>query len=163
MAAILQHTPSWVWVLLAFLVFRGVKSMRGGTTKIHRLAIVPVIFTLWGLYGLAAQPATSWLAWLSGILLGLAIGFVLARRSTITADRTHGTITLPGSPVPLVLMLLVFIVKFWLGFELAMHAASPGSPYLMVAASVSGAVAGIFAGRFLVYVQACRHQDGVAR
>lgn len=166
MTAILQHTPSWVWVLLAFLVFRGVQSMRGGTTKIYRLAIVPVIFTLWGLYGLITQPTMNWLAcsaWLAGVLLGLASGFAMARRSAMTADRIHGTITLPGSPVPLMLMLLIFIVKFWLGFALATHATPPDSPYPILAALVSGLVAGIFVGRFSAYVQAIRHQDSVSR
>ena len=42
--AILSHTPSWVWVLLAFLVYRGVIAMRPRDVSPSRSLIIPVIF-----------------------------------------------------------------------------------------------------------------------
>jgi len=39
---ILSHTPIWVWVILAYLITRGVAAMRPGQTSLRRLAIVPL-------------------------------------------------------------------------------------------------------------------------
>jgi hypothetical protein len=38
---ILIHTPVWVWALLAFLVWQGIKAMQPRTTPIWRALIVP--------------------------------------------------------------------------------------------------------------------------
>lgn len=45
---ILLGTPTWVWVLLAVLVSRGMKAMKGGTAPLSKLGIVPAIFAGWG-------------------------------------------------------------------------------------------------------------------
>ncbi|MDP9152624.1 DUF6622 family protein [Caballeronia sordidicola] len=157
--AILHGTPVWVWILLAYLLSRGFKAMKGGTAPLTKLAIVPVIFTGWGLLNLFKEPAAGWntgLAWVLGAVFGIGIGVVLARRSGMTVDRALKTVTLPGSVVPLVLMLLTFVSKFWLGVELAVMHAGPDSMYVVLGGLVSGLVAGIFAGRFLMYCLAFR-------
>jgi hypothetical protein len=47
--AIVRGTPLWVWLLLAYLLSRGLKALKGGTTPLSKLAIVPVVFAVWGL------------------------------------------------------------------------------------------------------------------
>jgi len=39
---ILIHTPPWVWILLAYLVWQGIKAMQPRTVPIWRALIVPV-------------------------------------------------------------------------------------------------------------------------
>jgi hypothetical protein len=51
---ILIHTPVWVWPLLAYLVWMGIKAMRPRTTAVQRSLIVPAIFIIWGLSGLVS-------------------------------------------------------------------------------------------------------------
>ena len=46
---ILIHTPPWVWILLAYLVFQGIKAMQPRKTPIWRALIVPVVFIAWGI------------------------------------------------------------------------------------------------------------------
>ncbi len=41
LATILSSTSTWVWILLAVLVSRGMKALKGGTAPIGKLAIVP--------------------------------------------------------------------------------------------------------------------------
>jgi hypothetical protein len=152
--AILSGTPVWVWVLLAFLVSRGLKALKGGTAPLSKLAIVPVVFTGWGIMHLIHEPSANWhtaLAWIIGAALGLAVGVALAQSGGMTVDREAGTVTLPGSAVPLVLILLTFASKFWLGVELATTHAGADSMFVLLDGLVSGVTAGIFAGRFLVY------------
>ncbi len=76
---------------------------------------------------------------------------MLAQRSGMSVDRVARTVTLPGSVVPLVLILVTFAMKFWLGFELATTHVSVDSGYVVLSALVSGVTAGIFTGRFAMY------------
>lgn len=51
-ADMVEGTPIWVWVLLVYLIVRGVKATKAGTTRFWRLLIIPLLFTTIGLYGL---------------------------------------------------------------------------------------------------------------
>ncbi|RFU49583.1 DUF6622 family protein [Paraburkholderia sp. DHOC27] len=155
LATILHGTPIWVWVLLVVLLSRGIKALKSGTTPLAKLAVVPIIFAVWGIVHLAADPSTGWptpLAWVAGALAGIVGGVVLARRTRFIVDPVANTVMLPGSMVPLVLIVVTFATKFWLGVELATATAStPVLTYLVIEAAVSGIVAGIFGGRFFTY------------
>jgi hypothetical protein len=157
---ILLGTPTWVWVLLAVLVSRGMMAMKGGTAPLSKLGIVPAVFAGWGFLHLMSDPATGWdtaLMWMAGGALGLGLGAAIAKRSGLTVDRIRRTVTLPGSMVPLVLILLTFAMKFWIGFELATAThIGVDSTFVVLNGLVSGVVAGIFAGRFLIYWLALR-------
>jgi hypothetical protein len=41
MQQIVTNTPVWVWVLLAYLLFIGVRALRPATTPLWRIAIMP--------------------------------------------------------------------------------------------------------------------------
>ena len=157
---IVLGTPTWVWVLLAVLVSRGMKALKGGTAPLSKLGIVPAVFAGWGLLHLLSGPSAGWdtaLMWVAGGAAGVGVGAAIAQRSGMTVDRVRRTVTLPGSAVPLVLILLTFAMKFWIGFELATTAQiGVDSIFVELSGLVSGMVAGIFAGRFLIYWLALR-------
>lgn len=157
---ILLGTPTWVWILLAVLVSRGMKAMKSGTAPLSKLGIVPAVFAVWGLLHVLSDPAAGWdtaLMWVAGGAMGVGVGAAIARKSGLTVDRTARTVTLPGSAVPLALILLTFAMKFWIGFELATAThIGVDSTFIVLNGLVSGIVAGIFAGRFLIYWLALR-------
>ena len=49
-SGILTHTPVWVYVLLVFLISRGIKARKPATVALEKLAIIPAIFLIWDLY-----------------------------------------------------------------------------------------------------------------
>jgi hypothetical protein len=158
LAAILHGTPIWVWVLLAFLLSRGFKAMNSGAAPLPRLAIVPLVFAVWGIAHLVTDPLTGWadaIVWVVAALAGVAAGVFIASRTRFIVDPVANTVMLPGSMLPLALIVITFAAKFWLGVELATATslASLGT-YMLISAAVSGAVAGMFAGRFLTYWRA---------
>ena len=64
---ILTHTPLWVFALLAYLVWQGIRSLRPRTTPIWRLLIVPAVFIAMGLSRIVSGSETGpWplLTWL---------------------------------------------------------------------------------------------------
>ncbi|BAN25226.1 putative uncharacterized protein [Caballeronia insecticola] len=142
------------------LVARGMQALKGGTTPLAKRGLMPAVFAGWGVLHLLTERAAGWdtaMMWIVGAALGACIGAALAKKSGMTVDRARRTVTLPGSAIPLVLILVTFAMKFWIGFELATATnIGPDSMYIVLNGLVSGTVAGIFAGRFLIYWLALR-------
>jgi len=146
---ILAHVPTWVWAILAFIVVMGIKQSRDQSMSRGRLLILPVVwvaFGFWGVettFGLNAAPLLAWVA-------GLAASLALVRRSGWPGGAyAEGTrYFVPGSWMPMALMLTIFCAKFALGMGLAIN---PGLAHQAPAAigfsALFGALSGAFLGR----------------
>jgi hypothetical protein len=158
LAQIVHGTPVWVWVLLVVLLSRGLKALNSHTASLARLAIVPLIFAGWGILHLLSNPLTGWssvIVWVAGALVGIAAGVVIAKRSRFIVDPIAKTVMVPGSAVPLLLMIAAFASEFWVGVQLAVATSITAlGMYTLIGATVSGIVAGVFAGRFITYWRA---------
>lgn len=147
--AILGHTPLWVWFLLAFLVYRGVAAMRPRDVSPSRGLIIPVVFFVWGGAGLFAatdSPVLNIALFLGVFLAGLAIGRALTSLSPAPRfSHATGLMTMPGSPVTLILVGLAFAAKYAGGVALAL---SPDIAARAEISSVMAASGGLFAGIF---------------
>jgi hypothetical protein len=147
MLVILTHTPWWAWALCALLVARGVPALRTRTVPVVRLLIVPAVFMTWGIGSLAVRSAGSPVlaaAWFACAVAGVAIGWQTTRLDGVRIDRVAGRVTLPGSVVPLVRNLSIFLVKYALGVAAALAPAWRGDIALW-SIGVSGLSAGYFA------------------
>ncbi|MEN4950601.1 DUF6622 family protein [Stenotrophomonas sp. TWI819] len=157
---LVSNTPVWVWAILILLVTRGVAAMKPGETSLTKLAIVPALFTAWGIWSLGHRFGASWEAWgewLVGIAAGMGLGWLLLRRATLTLNAASGTLWRSADYSLLPLLLVTFAVKY--GFEVALSV----SPSLNVDAGfraayllLSGAFTGIFIGKYLRYLRASR-------
>lgn len=110
----LAHTPPYVFVLLAYVVWRGVLSLQTRQQAVWRLLIVPGLFTTTGLLLLVLRPSGEILpvmAWLLGLAVFFPLGLVTGPR-LLAVDRGRGGVTRAGSPVPLVRNLLVFGAQY---------------------------------------------------
>ncbi len=145
--AILVHTPWWAWALCALLVARGVPALRTRTVPAVRLLIVPAVFMAWGIGNLAMRSAGSpalAVAWFACAAAGIAIGWQTTRLDGMRIDRAAGRVTLPGSVVPLVRNLTIFVVKYALGVAAAL-APDWRADIALWSIGVSGLSAGYFA------------------
>jgi len=147
-AAVIANTPIWVWVLLAFLLSRGVVALRERQIQPGRALVVPIVFLVWGLAGLVQSHGLGFD--LALFVVGLAAGLLGGRALAVltTPPRLSletGTMSLPGSSIPLVLIIVSFAVKYVAAVALAVNA---GSPAHALIASASALVGGVFAGLF---------------
>ncbi|GAB2888531.1 hypothetical protein LSG25_08675 [Paralcaligenes sp. KSB-10] len=157
---IVSGTPAWVWVLLVYLIIRGIKATKTTVMQFWRLLIIPLVFTIWGLAGLLTTlrfTAFSTGTWIVAIIVGCYLGGLAARGVAIRANKSRGLIELPGSPFTLVLILAIFAAKYVLGYQSAIDpAAAQSSLYVFFDAGISGLVAGLFIGRVWNYYQKYR-------
>jgi len=149
---IIAGTPVWVWVLFAFLMFLGIRALRPATSPLWRVAILPSVFFVWGLYNLVALYGLTLqraLPWAAALLVGTLVGMRIAGRQPIRADKTRHLVHSSGGPLTLVLILLIFSIKYVFGF---LHATQPGSfiepRFWLSELALSGVLAGMFIGRF---------------
>ena len=144
---ILTHTPVWVFVLLAYLIWQGLQALRPRTQAVWRMLIVPLVFFLMGLSRLvlardhASEPL---LAWFAALVLFAALGLFNGPR-LLAVDRDKGLVTRPGSVGPLLRNLTVFSLQYGVAVATAMKL-EPHAAVAIIGHAVSGASAGYFSG-----------------
>ncbi|MBL8389491.1 MAG: hypothetical protein JNK17_14860 [Hydrogenophaga sp.] len=151
---IVARTPRWVWGLLAALTLLGVTQLRTRRLPLRR-AVAPAIgLALFSLFSLGKDLAgTPWLA--PGLLVWLAAFGSLMLAATRSGPRPGTTydplsrrFVVPGSVLPLLTILAIFLLKYAVGVELAMQPSlrlEPGFALLLCAGY--GALTGYFAAR----------------
>lgn len=146
---ILTHTPRWVFVLLIALIALGARQMTSQRVSMKRVAVLPLAMMGLGLLGVVTafpQQPSALLGWALG--LAGAAATVLSRPlpAGTQFDRSSHTFAVPGSGVPLALMMAIFFTKYAVGVTVAMQPALAG--HLGFAAGV-GTLYGLFSGVFL--------------
>lgn len=149
---ILRSTPTWVWGLLGGLLALGASQLRGRTASLARVSLMPIamtIFSVWGTFtalGSSGRLGEAVAVW----VLAAAVAFALLApgRANASYDPARRTFTLPGSVVPLLLIVGIFLVKYFVGVELAMAPRLvQDTQYALTVAALYGAFTGIFVGR----------------
>ena len=140
---VLIHTPLWVFALLAYLVWQGIKAMQPRTTAIWRALIVPVVFIVLGLSRLSFGNIVPLVAWIAGALVLLPVGILTPRPFEV--DHETGLIKRPGSVFPLIRNILVFGLQYTVTVLAAIHA-DDHAIGAIVGRALSGATSGYFIG-----------------
>ena len=160
----LAHTPPYVFVLLAYLVWQGVLSLWTRRRAVWRMLIVPGFFIATGLLLLVLRPSGGILpmaAWFLGLAAFVPLGLVTGPR-LLAVDRGKGRVTLAGSPVPLVRNLLVFAAQYAIAVAFVRHPEARTS--LVVAGhAVSGTSMGYFIGWTIAFRRLYRATQDAAR
>mgnify|MGYP003584009648 CR=1 FL=1 len=150
---ILQHTPTWVFGLFLALLALGSRQLFPTQAGLRRMAIMPLAMAGLSAYGLVSAfggAASAVAAW--ALAAAAALAWVLSRPlpAGVRFDRGEMRFSLPGSPVPLLLMMGIFLSKYAVGVLLAMHPQmAHHSGFALSMSALYGAFAGLFLGRSL--------------
>lgn len=151
----LKATPWWIYILFGYLISVGVRALNPRVLSINKMFILPLILGAWSIYSLFSDLRYWWelLVWASAILVGFLIGLKLVRSlKKMKVDKKKLLVHIQGSYQLLVLIVVVFIVKYFFGYFKATHPfVSLGMHLLGVLAS--GAVTGIFFGRLVGFIR----------
>jgi hypothetical protein len=146
---ILQHTPVWVWVALTVLVALGLWQTRDREMTLLRITVLPLVLIALSLSGVLNAFGHFPIAlggWAAGVGAAQIFGrqFVAVRGARWSAET--GLLHVPGSWLPLALIVGLFCVKYFAGASLALH------PALAVDTNFAGLCSlayGSFSGLFL--------------
>lgn len=145
----IKGTPVWVWILLLFLVKRGVNTLSDREMNPARLFFLPVLFLAWGILGVLQEtmhPSAALLLMLPGLLVGFAAGWWLWRRQPRLRNVENSKLIVrAGTPLTLMLILFTFTVKFILTSAFYLQPELRGS---MAASIIFGLLSGILDGVF---------------
>jgi hypothetical protein len=150
---ILSHTPVWVWGILLALVAFGIRQTSERRIGALTLAIMTTALISWS--GLSLFASYDWRGGVIAVYLAVAATVAeLMRRSTIPSGARYeletGQLTIPGSILPLFLMVGIFLCRFGIAVFLATHPQAKSSIMFTVPSSaLCGLIAGLFAGRNL--------------
>jgi hypothetical protein len=136
---IIAHTPAWVWVVLALLVWRGLKSAQPRNVGLAKLVLLPAALVLVSASGIASSGISN--ATIAGLVLGalagVAAGLVLERRNPATA-LGNGQLRLAGEWAPLFVILAIFLTHYVGAVAAVMAPAFAASaPFLIAMAAIS--------------------------
>jgi len=153
---ILKNTPVWVWGLFGALLALGLSQVRTRNVSAMRMTLMPVAMATLSLYGTVSAFGKSPLfagvmaVWLAGAALMLVLAGSRAAPEGTHYDAASRSFTVPGSFVPLGLIMGIFLTKYIVGVDLAMQPslASDGT-YTLIVGGLYGLFSGTFAGRAL--------------
>lgn len=150
---VVRSTPTWVWGLAAALAALGASQLRERTASLARVSVMPVAMTGFSIWGMVSAFGNSPLLAQALGLWACAAAIVLAvvsrtRAGGASYDAGTRSYVLPGSVVPLLLIVGIFLVKYVVGVDLAM---APqlirDTQYALTVAGLYGAFTGLFVGR----------------
>ncbi|HEY8879374.1 MAG TPA: DUF6622 family protein [Roseateles sp.] len=140
------HLPVWPFAILAVLLALGYRQSRDRLVQpltLVKLAIGMLALSLYGVtaaFGAQLLPVLAWAAGFAAALLLADVAF--APRGLA---REGAAVRVPGSWLPLGLMLGIFAAKFGLGFASGVGAPVLGQAWFIAAMS---AAFGLFSGAF---------------
>jgi hypothetical protein len=153
--AFLLAAPKWPYLVLALIVWFGIRALKPRTTPIWRLAAIPAVFIAWGTASLFLRANMSGFAifeWIAAAATGAWLG---CQSTNFQIDCARGVVTFPGSVRPLLRYLLIFSIKYALAVTNVLW------PAYRAEASIlniifSGAFAGYFGGWLWMVLQSYR-------
>ena len=168
--AIAQHTPPAMILMVALIVWRGYRFTRARVRPIRTYLLLPVIFIIWGVLHivLAAQllhvPLTApapILGFLAALIIGAPLGWFSINSTGFAIDHQRKLAFLPGSWVPILRYLLVFVINYLVSMATQLHLL-PLTTLALLSFAVSGLMIGYFGvwmGRFLNLYQRAPQTD----
>jgi len=146
---ILRGTPVWVFPLFLGLIALGYLQSKPRDLPPARLAILPVVLAAISLsrvlsaFGVEPLALTAWVA---GTAAALLLNTRLKQPAGARWSAASGTFHVPGSWVPMVLIMAVFFARYALAVSLAMK---PEFVHSAGFASAAGFGFGLLSGMFM--------------
>lgn len=150
---IVVHTPAWVYAVLAYGLFMGIRSLWPRRMSVRYLFVLPVV--LFGLSstflvsGAGPMPIGA-IAWVAALAAGIAVGWSVLSAKVLSVDREHAQMTVGRNGSVLVLFILIFGGKYFYGIMRAVNPALAAQPaFALAVMAISGFSTGIMIGRIV--------------
>ena len=147
----LTHRPLMAIILVAFLLWIGVRAVRPRTIRYRQLYILPSVFLAISanqMFLTYAVEIWGFLAWVATTILACGVSWRMSEKTSIHIDRSAGTIELPGTWVTLSLILLFIGARLYFGRQLYSIPELRNDPgFTAQILAMTGIVSGYYLGR----------------
>jgi hypothetical protein len=151
MTNLLNNIPAWLYILFFGLIYYGYTQSKTRKVSRIRITVLPVILLSLSLYGVlhvANSMIFAILTWLAGIALAFLINSKIRHGQGVILHQDNQHYVVPGSWIPLVLLMSAFIAKFSLGYLSGSHMVDPAnSGFILISSGISGLISGTFGAR----------------
>ncbi|WP_110954897.1 DUF6622 family protein [Anaerosinus massiliensis] len=153
---IVMHTPIWVYILLLYLIFVGVRAAKTRVTKLYHIVIMPMIlFTMSILMLVGTITECNGVvvgSWSIGLVIGSIGGWRQVKNNEIQVDRKNWLIRIPGSWSSMWIILLIFAIRYYFGYQKAILSIVVEQLWFKVSIlGSSGLCTGLIIGKMLRY------------
>ncbi|MFZ6672619.1 DUF6622 family protein [Undibacterium sp. Xuan67W] len=146
---IISNTPIYVWAILGFLAYRGLKSSVDRELTVRAVATIPLVMLALSVQGIlsgfGADPLVL-ATWLATMTAGAVVSWNMVSDKNVRILADKGTVFYRGSWGPLVMMMTIFVMKYVVNVGLHMNPALHSN---VLFAAISTALFGLFNGLFL--------------
>jgi len=146
---VVANTPTWVYALFIALTGFGLSQTRKRSVSEVVLAATPLGMLGWSLYSVIAAfglPAAA--VWAGGAIIAVSIGLVLKRPAGVRYVAQEKRFEIPGSWLPLGLILSVFAIRYLLAVAMGIDPSlRQSSEFIFVASLAYGLLGGLFPSR----------------
>ena len=157
---IITHTPSWVFGLFVLLIAFGLQQTRSRNVNAALAYLLPLgmiglsLFGIHSSFGMEPAPVAIWAM---GLLIVTGIRFKYFRDERVTFTRASRSFFIPGSWIPLCVIVAIFITKYAFAIMRALHAEMAGTDAFIAVFSLAyGCYSGYFSSRAANLVYAAK-------
>jgi hypothetical protein len=151
MTEIITRTPTWVFGLLAASIYLGIVQSKTRTVPKRRVAILPLVMIGLSLSGILSAFGASLIAiivWLKALAIVMLVSKKIRSNDQISFSSATQKFTVPGSWLPMILMMAIFCTKYVVAVALAKNPQLSHSVSFMIGVSfVYGFLSSIFFAR----------------
>jgi hypothetical protein len=151
---IVKHTPSWVFVLFFVLLAVGYFHSKDRAVSRGNVSILPVAMialSFYGVFSAFAFAPVGIVSWAVGVAIAVWFGVRIATPRGVSFSADTRLFSVPGSWLPLALMMAIFFTKYAVGIVLARRLSIAYGPVFIGSVSLCyGFLSGLFLARALV-------------
>jgi uncharacterized membrane protein len=152
--SILSHTPTWVFAVFITLLVLGFLQSKPRTVKVRNVFLLPtamVLFSFFGIFSVVGPSLVILGSWLAILIIATMIGYKLFQANAVHFSFQDNHLSLPGSWIPLLIMMAIFFTKYVVGVAVAKELPMVNELMFAIVLSVLyGSFSGIFLSRCLV-------------
>jgi hypothetical protein len=157
---VLKRTPPWVFVLFVLLLAAGWLQSKDRVVTRGKVTLLPIAMIALSFYNVQIAFDAAPIAlmfWLIGVGLAVPVGFKSSSAPGVTYSPETRLFSVPGSWLPLLLMMTIFFIKYAVAVVTARQLPIAGSVAFMGAISFCyGILSGAFLARALAVWRSAR-------
>ncbi|MGO3711621.1 DUF6622 family protein [Alcaligenes aquatilis] len=147
---ILFHTPLWVYILFFCLLALGLLQTRDRLVRQRTAFLMPVAmigFSFLGLHSTFGLSTLSLVPWLASLTFSALIARRSFLRTALSFDSQHKQFFIPGSMMPLAVIMAIFLTKYAMAVSQARMGEVFSTTCTLGLSAFLGACSGYFVAR----------------